>query len=656
MMNSRPGFLGTSSCSGGLADVPCLAGVIIILFFLSLPVHAAAPLTVTVTADPATVAPGGTIPVTVLATYERVIITADTGSTVTTPLFGATVTLSSPAPGISFSPVSGTTDSGGRFSSALLASAQAAGNIAVYASVQDSRYSGSGLVTVIILESPAPQSGQQASLQPPAAVILVDRNAGYAPLAVQFDGRQSSDPDGSISDYRWSYGDGTSGTGYVSSHVYEQPGLYTATLVVTDNDGLVSFPASAGITVPGSSAPAGPAEPVAIIEVNRSFGPAPLAVAFDGSKSVSGSGNSGGLQWDFGDGTRSFDPVVTHVFPGQGAYEVMLTVTGNGGLSTAYSTIRIIAQPPTPSPGMTLVPRTPDPTARPGSTGSPPATVPAGPGEQSGNSSPAPWAVLPPSLAPLAGIITGILIGAAAAAMGRTRPDNFGERKMYEFIKVISGRKGVGVLALWEKSKIRSVVSHRSEVFFGLSVAEILVALTSAILVGGAFYLMYPDPGHILDVLVRFSAVAGVSVVVHDLARRQVSRRYGRYTEYQIWLLGTVVMFLTAWLFTCPCGKPSRPVSEEAAPDARQRASECLAGPAASVILACLFAGVIVAGGPGKTIAAVGVSINLLLAVYALMPFEPMEGRKVWAWNRPAYLLIIIPLLVSYLAVAYLLT
>lgn len=638
------------------AAVAVLAGTILVLSFLAVPVPAATPLTVTVNAGAASAVPGGAIPVTVLVTYERVIITADTGGPVTTPLSGATVTLSSPASGITFSPVSGTTDTGGRFSAILSASAQAEGTIAVYASVRNSRDSGIGQTTVTIQGSSAPQPEPQVSLQPPVAVCLVDRNSGYAPLAVQFDGRQSYDPDGSISEYRWSYGDGTSGNGYVSSHVYEQPGTYTATLVVSDNDGLLSSAVLETITVPDSSVSAGSAEPVAIIEVNGSFGPAPLAVAFDGTKSVSGGGSSD-LRWDFGDGTRSFDPVVTHIFPGTGAYDVMLTVTGNGGLSTAYSTIRIIAQPPAPGPGKTRLPGTTEPLALPGSAGSLPGTPPAVPGNRDGNFSSLSWASLPPSLAPVGAIITGLLIGAAAAVMGRNRPGSPGERKMNEFMKVILGRKGVGTLALWERSRIKSVVNHRSEVLFGLSLAELGIAFVSAALVGGAFYLMYPDPDHFLNVLLLFSSVAGVSVVIHDLARRWVSRRYGRYTEYQLWLLGTIVMFLTAWIFTCPCGKPSRPVSEEAAPDPRQRAFECLAGPAASVTLAALFAGMIIAGGsPGKTIGTIGVSVNLLLALYALMPFEPMEGRKVWVWNHGGYLLIVIPLLVVYLAAAYLLS
>lgn len=48
----------------------------------------------------------------------------------------------------------------------------------------------------------------------------------------------SVDPDGSISSYNWSFGDGASAINQNPSHTYGSPGTYTVTLTVTDNDGL----------------------------------------------------------------------------------------------------------------------------------------------------------------------------------------------------------------------------------------------------------------------------------------------------------------------------------------------------------------------------------------------------------------------------------
>jgi PKD repeat protein len=62
------------------------------------------------------------------------------------------------------------------------------------------------------------------------------------------DATESNDPDGTISKYSWSFGDGENGTGTTISHTYTVAGTYDATLTVTDNSGATDM-ASTTITV-----------------------------------------------------------------------------------------------------------------------------------------------------------------------------------------------------------------------------------------------------------------------------------------------------------------------------------------------------------------------------------------------------------------------
>ncbi|HKI01002.1 MAG TPA: PKD domain-containing protein [Thermoanaerobaculia bacterium] len=72
---------------------------------------------------------------------------------------------------------------------------------------------------------------------PPYACYTANPTSGIAPLTVSFDGSCSSDPDGYVATYSWSFGDGAMGSGATPSHYYATPGFYTVTLTVTDNQG-----------------------------------------------------------------------------------------------------------------------------------------------------------------------------------------------------------------------------------------------------------------------------------------------------------------------------------------------------------------------------------------------------------------------------------
>jgi PKD repeat protein len=69
--------------------------------------------------------------------------------------------------------------------------------------------------------------------QPPTASFTYTATG----LTVDFDASGSSDLDGTIDDYAWDFGDGTSGSGETTNHTYTAAGTYTATLTVTDDDG-----------------------------------------------------------------------------------------------------------------------------------------------------------------------------------------------------------------------------------------------------------------------------------------------------------------------------------------------------------------------------------------------------------------------------------
>jgi PKD repeat protein len=120
----------------------------------------------------------------------------------------------------------------------------------------------------------------------PTAVIT-DPGPAAAGTEVEFDGSQSSDTDGVIVSYQWSWGDDTpDGTGVETVHTFATAGTYTVTLTVTDDGGGVSDPATWQLEVAEPNAP-GPCSTVTLNDTSgellasATFAPAPAPTVTD---------------------------------------------------------------------------------------------------------------------------------------------------------------------------------------------------------------------------------------------------------------------------------------------------------------------------------------------------------------------------------------
>lgn len=151
-----------------------------------------------------------------------------------------------------------------------------------------------------------------------------------------------------ITQFQWDFGDGGSGSGRNTSHVYSRAGTYPVTLTVTDPSGL-SDSATTTATIQGSVVP------IQVSADGPYSGALGTPVSFAGS--VTGGPIGGILQflWSFGDGTTGVGQVTTHIYRSAGTFPVTLTVSTTSGQTASAQSSASITQALQVSAGISVV-------------------------------------------------------------------------------------------------------------------------------------------------------------------------------------------------------------------------------------------------------------------------------------------------------------
>ncbi|WP_425601134.1 metalloprotease [Haloprofundus salinisoli] len=184
--------------------------------------------------------------------------------------------------------------------------------------------------------------------------------------------------------------------------------------------------------------------------------------------------------------------------------------------------------------------------------------------------------------------------------------------------------------------------------FSGREMRDLAVAWVA---LGVAFALFFAggDPFRLLEQglvsgLVVSLLTAGVGFLLHELGHKVVAVHYGQVAEfradYSMLLLALLSAFL-GFIFAAPGAVHHRGMLTN-----RQHGLIALAGPAVNVALALLFIPLalsVPAGGFLAEVANLGVIINLFLAAFNMIPFGPLDGRKVFGWSKIIYVVFTVP-------------
>lgn len=222
---------------------------------------------------------------------------------------------------------------------------------------------------------------------------------------------------------------------------------------------------------------------------------------------------------------------------------------------------------------------------------------------------------------------------------------------VYGYTKGMASRHLFKQVAKIELEK--GVAKERHPFFAGFSQLEFVVIVVTSVLLGLAYMVASKIDMLQVGMVLMYVLVCGLALIIHDLTHKYAAWRIGAVTEYQFWGLGTLLMIITTAVFGIVYALPARTtINDVDKLSVRDKAIIYAAGPMVSFLLFIPFLVLLLIGGTYATIGALGCSANLLAAVYGLMPFEPMDGKKVVKYKKYLWALMFFPLLALYIVLA----
>lgn len=174
---------------------------------------------------------------------------------------------------------------------------------------------------------------------------------------------------------------------------------------------------------------------------------------------------------------------------------------------------------------------------------------------------------------------------------------------------------------------------------FTMSETEVKQIAKSWAAISLAFAIVYArgSPASMLFVMFAVSAfTVGLGFIFHELSHKVAAQRYGCFAEYRgndrmLWL--AVIMAFAGFVFAAPGA-----VMIAGPVDWRRNGIISAAGPAANLVIAGLFYGLsLLSGGFLGFVFSLGYQINGWLALFNLIPFMNLDGKKILYWNKSVY-------------------
>jgi Zn-dependent protease len=164
------------------------------------------------------------------------------------------------------------------------------------------------------------------------------------------------------------------------------------------------------------------------------------------------------------------------------------------------------------------------------------------------------------------------------------------------------------------------------------------IGIAMAVLTVAFAFAFAPNPplSHLSQVFenlpLSFLAI-GTAFFCHEMAHKYMGQRYGYWSEFRMYPQGLVFALLLGIAVGVVFAAPGA-VQIYGRPNKEENGRISVAGPAINVIIAAVF--LLLGSFTGGIVAAAATfiaAINAFLALFNLLPFGPLDGRKVFQWQ-----------------------
>ena len=167
--------------------------------------------------------------------------------------------------------------------------------------------------------------------------------------------------------------------------------------------------------------------------------------------------------------------------------------------------------------------------------------------------------------------------------------------------------------------------------------AVTLLSVAMAIVLSGGLPGLYGTGPAMFLMLLAISAILIVfSFLLHELAHKFVAQKYGARAEFRMYpggLMLAIVMSLFGFLFAAPGA-----VYIEGRITEEMNGRISMSGPLTNLLLAtCAVVFVPFTDGILSDVAFMMAYFNAFLALFNMLPVPPLDGSKIFRWNKIAY-------------------